>query len=100
MLLHSDMRVIRHGLRSGDQNEHGPQARSLVGLLDKATTNSLLLIGFIDRQIRQVSTKLKIGERPRDTDQLAVVTSCDDQIGLTKHLFDAIVFIDWSACSQ
>ena len=78
VLFHPDVGVVRHRLRGGNQDQHRPWSRSFVGLLNEAATDALLLKGLIDRQIRQISTKLKVGESPRHSDQLAVVTSCDE----------------------
>ena len=76
--------VIRGGWR-GEQDDFAGGLELLADHFHQFTADPLVLAGFVDCQIRQVTTVGKIREPARDTDELRPVPCSDEDIGMLKH---------------
>ena len=94
MRSHANMRVIRSCQRSGQQNEHGIQAGCLVSLANQLLADSEPLIVSIDGQVGEIGAIAEVGDRARDANQAAGVSSRDDHLGVFEHAPHRLRLID------
>ena len=72
-----------------------------MSCFDQLFANSLSLILFVDRQVRQVGAVVKIANRTGDAHQKSVfVSGGNDTARVFQHSSNAIHFIDWPTLCQ
>src|SRR5438105_3307240 len=89
MRLKTDARVISFCLRRGEQDYFRLLPKLRLSETNQLATDSLLLVGAIDSQIRKIAAILEIGDRTRDTDQLLAIPSGAKEIRVGQHCSNA-----------
>jgi hypothetical protein len=64
MLHEADVRVVRLGLRRGDEDEHGRLAAGFMRAVDQLAADAAPLVLFINRQVGQIRREAVIGQGP------------------------------------
>ncbi len=83
---HSDVRVVRLGLRRRQENEARLQTGSHMCLPDQLSTDSSPLKRHVNREIRQIGAVVEVCNRPRHAHQQpSGISRGDDDIGIRKH---------------
>ncbi len=101
VLLESDVRIVRLGFRSREQNERCVFARVPMSEAQELLSDPKTLKRGVHRQIGQVGAIGVVGQCSGDTDQQAVGgSSCDNNVRVTKHPFNCFEIVNRSTFGQ
>jgi hypothetical protein len=68
--------------------------------LHELSPDSALLVGQVHRQVREIAAKLKISDRPGDTDQEIAIPGSAEQVCVPQHCLNDARLIDRAPFGQ